>query len=103
MKTKNKDRIDELKAEIAKLEEEDASFLAMSGDQQVAETLHSMFCHTNHEDGCGWFHEMNRGKHVWSGHAHKRYLEKANILLDFSAKLKMPTGTLVDLIKLINP
>lgn len=47
----------------------------------LACTLHSKNCSSNHTDGCGWYYEMHRGVHDWTGHAHQRYLEQARDIL----------------------
>lgn len=44
----------------------------------LATRLHERFCHTNHEDGCGWDWEGNK----WDGYAHKEWLKKADSFLE---------------------
>lgn len=64
-------------------------------NHELAEFLHTELCNHNHTDGCGWFYEGND----WEGYAHKKYLEKANKILetevcieDIKKIIKITTG-----------
>ena len=52
-----------------------------SPDHQLAKELHSMLCHLNHTDGCGWHYEYKNKKDDWTGYAHTEYLKKAQKLI----------------------
>lgn len=68
-------RREEIQSELNDLAAYEESLLALSDDRRLAEELHSMQCHSNHEDGCGWFWESTN---KWEqGYAHKRWLVKA--------------------------
>ena len=78
----------ELDAEISRKEEElrhlkrereDA--LSMPMDERLANVMHSTICHHSHEDRCGWFYEIDNGKHNWSGATHTCYLNRARRIL----------------------
>lgn len=73
--------LDELRDVIAQIEGELTRRERLDAPQRLAEELHSVQCHINHTDGCGWFYEFSNGEANWSGWAHARYLEKARKLL----------------------
>jgi len=79
----NTDKIAELRREADELEVKELAFKALPEDEQLAITLHSMLCHHNHIDGCGWEYEGSNGKDDWNGYAHKKYLEKGRKMLSF--------------------
>ena len=56
-------------------------FLKLASAQQLAIKLHDLTCKSNHTDGCGWYYEISKGSHNWTGHTHQRYL--GEILEDF--------------------
>lgn len=45
---------------------------------EVAQMLHSLFCHSEHTESCGWFYEMEDKIDDWSRSTHGRYLDKAD-------------------------
>ena len=55
----------------------------MNDDQlkTLAKYLHNRYC----PGYCKWHDEIKEGKHLWSGHTHKRWLEKAKASM---AKIK---------------
>jgi hypothetical protein len=36
---------------------------------------HDVLCRWDHSDGCGWYYEIHRGKHNWTGWSHARWLK----------------------------
>lgn len=74
-------KIQQLREEIAKLEEQDKIFNAMSDEEKLAVTLHSKLCHFDHTDQCGWGYEMSGGRHQWSGSTHASWLKKATKMM----------------------
>ena len=100
----NTDRIKELEEEIKKLQEADAKFLALTPEQQLAITLHKMLCHHNHVDGCGWEYEYNSQTKSteWNGHAHSRYLSKAQKISRACERLNIKVEDAIGLIELAN-
>lgn len=50
----------------------------MDDMQELATALHTLQCHSSHEDICGWEREINLGE--WERWTHKYYLEKAEKL-----------------------
>ena len=71
------EEIKKRKKETAELEKQLEIARLESPEQQLAKTLHNMFCTWNHTDGCGWFYEMKNKQDDWSGHAHSEYLGRA--------------------------
>lgn len=69
-------------AEIAELKREQEAFRALTPTQQLAISLHDAQCRYNHTDQCGWFYEIHKGVHDWSGYAHADYLKKARKVVD---------------------
>jgi len=79
-----KDKLSTLKAtyeqEKNKLEEElkKQRLLKIPKEEiELAELLHSKFCHKSHIDLCGWYYDEGD----WTDSSRKRYLKKANSLL----------------------
>lgn len=70
--------IEELEQKIQVLKTEKARLQNMPDNQRLAEALHSVQCHWNHTDGCGWFYES------WDdpGYSRKEYLRKADAMLN---------------------
>jgi hypothetical protein len=100
--SKNASKIEELKAQIAKLEAQDAALAALAPDHRLAMTLHETLCQWNHTDGCGWFYEMRDGIDDWAGDAHGRYLSKAHRLIKFCDNHNIQPNTAIDLFNLLN-
>lgn len=81
----NKEAIAKLRAEADALEAADKEFAELPEEYRLAITLHSMLCHYNHTDGCGWEYEylqkpkgwIGKAAADWNGHAHSKYLTKA--------------------------
>jgi hypothetical protein len=84
---------DMLKDDVKRLEEElrqaQADLLAARAaevdheDRALAVALHTLLCHWNHTDACGW--EYETGEIAWAqGYAHTQYLEKARNVLAVS-------------------
>ncbi|AGT13474.1 hypothetical protein TROLL_203 [Bacillus phage Troll] len=96
----NLSKIASLKAELEKLEKEQAEFNALSEDKQLAITLHGMMCNWNHVDGCGWDYEVSKGTHNWNGYAHKNWLEKSKELIKFCAWENVEIPVAVEILKL---
>lgn len=51
--------------------------------QELAIRIHEKTCYANHIDDCSWGYEVRKGVHDWDASTHKRYLKKANKLLEF--------------------
>ncbi|AEW47378.1 hypothetical protein BCB4_0149 [Bacillus phage B4] len=96
----NLDKIASLKAELHKLEKEQAEFNALSEDKQLAITLHELMCNWNHVDGCGWQYEVSKGVHNWHGYAHKSWLENAQKLIKLCAWDNVELSTAVEILKM---
>lgn len=97
----NEKKIKDLEAQIAALRTEDERLAAMQPEQRLAISLHSLLCHHNHIDGCGWEYEGSRGIEDWTGHAHSRYLQKAVIVNAFCKRVGITTVDAVELMKLM--
>ncbi len=97
MKSKNATKIAQLKAELAKLEKEDADYAAMSEDKKIADALHSKFCHHNHTDACGWFYD----KGDWTEYSRKEYIDKAHTLMRFCKENNIEAEKIINLITAI--
>lgn len=52
-------------------------------NQQLAIYLHNKLCHSSHSCDCYFFHEIADLEHNWKAYAHKKYLKKANFIIDF--------------------
>lgn len=96
----NLDKIASLKAEIDKLEREQALFESLSEDKQLAIALHDMKCTWNHTDGCGWYYEISNGSHNWTGHAHESWLNKAKELIKLCAWENVKVESALEILKL---
>lgn len=63
--------------------------------QKLAIELHSLRCHSNHTDQCGWGYEISEDGHDWSRSTHIRYYEDAERLAEefkrYSVNLKDAT------------
>ncbi len=57
--------------------------------QNLAEELHTMLCHWNHTDGCGWYYEIRKEVTDWTGYAHKDYFAKAVALTRLNPNMKV--------------
>lgn len=66
---------------IAELKRQKDEFLAMSPAAQLAISLHDATCSWNHTDGCGWFYEIDKGIHNWTGYSHSSFLRKAETMM----------------------
>jgi len=105
----NKETIARLRAEADALEAADKAFSELPEEHRLAITLHSMLCHHNHVDGCGWEYEylqkpngwVGPSAPDWSGHAHGRYLQKALVVKGYCNQLGIPVDKAVDLLKII--
>ena len=75
-------RIEALKAELEKLEEEKRKNQEnLTPEQRFACILHENLCKTNHTDGCGWFFEIDgNGVHDWNRYWHVQWINKVKIL-----------------------
>lgn len=87
-------RKEALAFELAGLEKEEARILALSADARLAEELHTLKCHSNHTDQCGWFYEFDRGAPNWNGWAHSEYLTKARKVM-----MVLPDMSVDDILK----
>lgn len=67
----------ELERELMLLEAEERKLKALPLPARVAEMMHSLHCHANHTDGCGWEYES------WDkpGPCRQRAVEKAAALI----------------------
>ena len=71
----------ELEEELSALDGIEQMLSSLSPAQRMAIALHSSWCNYNHTDGCSWMYELDTGKHLWSGSAHRRWLNKAQRIL----------------------
>jgi hypothetical protein len=89
----NYDKIDKLRAELAKAEAERDKFEMLREDKRLATIIHEDQCHWNHTDGCGWFYNDEKDPTIWvKDTTRARYLKKANDLLavvDYDTALKV--------------
>lgn len=94
----NKD-IERAKAELGKLEQERDKFAQLTIQQQLAEALHSKFCHWNHTDGCGWYYND------WSDKVLDRtrviYLDKAIAMLEWANDVQILPHNLYKLLAVL--
>lgn len=70
--------------EIAKLEvvrlECEITYYNLNPTEKLATYLHSMLCHSNHVDDCGWFYSKDN---EWTHYSKKRFYQMAvNLLKD---------------------
>lgn len=73
-----KQQIVELEKLIAKKQEQEKSSLPLTYvEKDIATALHSIICHANHTDGCGWYYDDGS----WKEYSRKRYIELAQKLL----------------------
>ena len=72
-------KLQSLKGEIAKLEQEKQQLESLTPAQQLAFDLHKKHCHWNHTDGCGWYYSKIDD---WKDDTKQRYLRKAIELLN---------------------
>jgi hypothetical protein len=56
--------------------------LTNSHEGQLAIFLHDNLCHYNHSDGCDWGYAIHDGIHNWNTHAHERYLNAAESIIN---------------------
>lgn len=96
----NADKIAELRAEADRLEAADREFKALLPEHQLAISLHSLLCHHNHVDGCGWEYEGYSGHTDWGGHAHGRYLGKARRILIQCSDHNISADVALEIIKM---
>jgi hypothetical protein len=104
----NKEVIAKLRADADALEAADKAFSELSEEQRLAITLHSMLCHHNHIDGCGWEYEylqrpagwVGQAPADWAGHAHSRYLTKARNVIDYCNRHKVTTDAAIEIMKI---
>jgi hypothetical protein len=80
------EQIRRLKEELESLEAAEKAESELPVEQRLATVLHSIFCHANHTDGCGWFYETEwDALRKWGkGSSHAHYLEWANRLIKLS-------------------
>lgn len=69
--------------------------------KDLACKLHSTMCRANHTDGCGWYYEMKNDLHDWTGHAHKRYLDRSVKAIEVARQHNLDPTALVDIIDAI--
>jgi len=96
---KLEDHAEQIKAEIQRLRSQDEYFDSLSDIEKLAIIHHQKFCHASHVDACGWEYEMEKGKHMWSGHAHKRHYDVAHRLHSKAIALGISTKAVMEIIK----
>lgn len=69
--------------------------------KDLACKLHSTMCRSNHTDACGWYYEMKNDLHDWTGHAHKRYLDRSVKAIEVASRHKIEPSVLIDIIEAI--
>lgn len=74
---------DDIKAKEAELSALKAKKLAQENQPlaKLAIRLHDVFCGYNHTDGCAWGYEARNDKHDWSGQAHRRWMERTELVI----------------------
>ncbi len=98
----NAEKIKELQAQIDELQAADNAFNALPKEYQLAITLHKTLCHLNHTDGCSWEYEFSKGQAEWYGHAHSRYLAKAELIQTFCNRVGIKSDDAIELFKLMH-
>lgn len=86
--------MNELEKEIEKLENEleekrkelERIVHKQETEKNLAIQLHEHLCKRNHTDNCSWKYEIKNGYHDWNDYAHKKYLKKAKILIEYCDK-----------------
>lgn len=68
-------RLQEKREVLAKAEE---AFKKMPLREQVAITLHSNLCFSDHTEACGWHYEIKANVHDWKGSTHSHWLKRAD-------------------------
>jgi hypothetical protein len=97
----NAEQIKKLQDQIKELRAEEQYLTAMAPEQHLAIQLHSMLCHWNHTDGCGWEYEIGRGKvHDWNGSSHAPYLIKAKKITAYCNKQGILPANVIDILGL---
>jgi hypothetical protein len=78
MKTRQEvtQKINELMAEVAKLQEELNSIPFLSPEKELATVMHDNLCGLDHTEYCSWMYEKE-----WTGYAHVDYLGRAQRLI----------------------
>lgn len=100
-------KIEELRKQIEKLEEEERIELellsSMTEEQRLAVELHNTLCTHNHIDACGWEYEVSNGKHDWAnGGAHSRWLGKATKMVHLCKNHNIDIDVACKIIKIAN-
>jgi hypothetical protein len=85
------ERARELRAEADRIERDAKKHASSPVEQRIAEALHSMFCHWNHIDGCGWEYES------WErpGWSRDNYLKKARKTIENCTELGLSAETVL--------
>lgn len=75
--TRNEERLRRIRESLERLKQEEKQLLGLSPTQIIADEIHTLMCHWNHTDGCGWEYES------WSqpGWSRMQYINKALELL----------------------
>lgn len=94
------DKIAALRREADEMEAAEQAFRDLPEDERLAITLHSLLCHWNHTDGCGWEYEGSGNKTDWNGWAHAEYLKKGRKLLSFCQCNNISTDHAVAILKM---
>lgn len=96
----NAEQIRKLEEQIATLKAADVKFAAMKPEYQLATSLHRLLCHSNHTDGCSWEYEFSNGQIEWDKYAHKKYIEKALVILGFCQQKGIEISDVLELLDL---
>lgn len=68
----------QLEDQLAALDEAEQALEALTPDQRLAESLHTLGCRYNHTDGCGWeYDSWATWREDDTYNARTRYLQKA--------------------------
>lgn len=78
---KRKSLLEALEKIDADIEKEQKNLESLSPEERIAVQLHDAKCTWNHTDGCGWYYEVSKGVHNWSGSSHAAYLRSAQKLV----------------------
>ena len=72
------DEIKQAETDLNKLKERKKIFDTLSVPKRLAVKMHSVFCGSNHADGCGWYYDEQGWEKEY---AHIEYLKRANLLV----------------------
>lgn len=84
-----REEIQKLQTELKNLEEQESALATLPFNQRLAVVLHESQCHSDHTEHCGWFYEVKKNVHDFTGDSHSRWLQYAN---SFITRINIATG-----------